>query len=542
LALCSALQVAIDPDTRANLVLAIGVIAELEEGRSALLKSGVSSLLVGSLQTAFSDEFTCEVAEAISAVCASDEGLETCLASNMCTVLVQVLASAISDHVRCSIANIIFDVLFKNPPIRIVPGMCDCLVASLASAEEEDARISIAACIHSLAQKHSSVDAPLFDTEACKTLLSVWALSKSNDATCSIVHSITNICVTDASRGDCLIQYGICQLAVRDFTSLKGYETRIAVTELMSIIAGSDLGVSGLVAAGATPVLIGALKTADSDATMDAALKIDIIACILATVDAINSRKEGSLSLIQAGACGVLVDAMKSAMSDDMVGDVAGAMVNLTLFPEGLQSLMEVGAVDALVTSLKFVRKDEDDSVKRFLAQTIGNIAEHPEGGVMFIRADVCPALTAALQLAHDDEAKTEIAIALGVLAAVPEEGMRAVLACNGLSAIVVALGSAQTAESIDDILKVVANVATINDGRSALVDAGACTVVVQIHTAMQQKSLRNLLYHSTWSEDGISMARKAAANAIDALAVDSKGQDALLSAGWKPLKKPRKE
>jgi hypothetical protein len=253
--------------------------------------------------------------------------------------------------------------------------MCDCLVAALASAEEEDARISIASCIHSLAQKYSSVEAPLFDTEACKTLLSVWALSRSNDATCSIVHSITNICVKDESRGDCLIQYGICQLAVLDFTSLKGHETRIAVTELMSIIAGSDLGVSGLVAAGATPVLIGALKAADSDATMDAALKIDIIACILSTVEAINTCKEGSLSLIRAGACRALVDAMKSAMSDDMVGDVAGAMVNLTLYPEGLQSLMEVGAVDALVTSLKFVRKDEDDSVKRFLSQTIGNIA-----------------------------------------------------------------------------------------------------------------------------------------------------------------------
>jgi hypothetical protein len=157
--------------------------------------------------------------------------------------------------------------------------------------------------------------------------------------------------------------------------------------------------------------------------------------------------------LIEAGACGPLVEALKRAETVTK-GYTARAIENLSNIQEGRAALIEAGACGPLVKALEdredlqmildshyvehrrecnFSRLNEIEDAKTLTKETIQHIvrvisrlSEFQEGRAALIEAGACGALVKALSISEDEETRERIARAIENLPEIQEAMARA--------------------------------------------------------------------------------------------------------------------
>ena len=114
-------------------------------------------------------------------------------------------------------------------------------------------------------------------------------------------------------------------------------------------------------------------------------------------------------TMLQAGACPLLVAALISAARVGSRSMIVLAISTLVEHEDGRAALLETGACPSLVAALTSAEVDE-------IAIILGNLAQNEGGRVAAIQAGSCPALVAALVSAKNDGSVACISFALSKL------------------------------------------------------------------------------------------------------------------------------
>ena len=173
--------------------------------------------------------------------------------------------------------------------------------------------------------------------------------------------------------------------------------------------------------------------------------------------------------------CGVLLDAVRVAETEDTRISILMAIGYISKIEEGRTGLIAAGACAALAHDLSVAKTEL--TIKN-VAKVVGHLAAFDDGRTSLVAAGACGVLVDALRVAETENIRYWITWAIGYLCKIAE-GRAALLAAGALGALVDALRIAETNRTRANVAWALCYFSNMEEGRAAFIAAGACGALV---------------------------------------------------------------